>query len=404
MSLIRPFRALRPAPGRAAEVLAPPYDVMSEAEARAMVAGRPWSFLHISRAEVDLPLGTDPHHPTVYAQARATLDRLRREGILVSDALPSFSLYRLSLGDHQQTGLVAAASVRAYVEGRIRRHELTRPEKEDDRVRQIEALSAQTGPVFLLHRASERIAALLAHCAQGAPEIDVTAPDGVRHQLWPLRFPELLEELGAAYESLDALYIADGHHRAAAAARVSKSLGRGDRGFLAVLFPHDQPRVLDYNRLVRELGALDRATFLARLAELGKLAPEPGAARPAALGEFGLYLPGQWYRLRLDAARIPADDPVGRLDASLLQGLVLGPLLGIEDPRRDRRIDFVGGSRGLEALAARVDSGEMAAAFALHPTSAEALMAVADAGALMPPKSTWFEPKLADGLVSLVLD
>lgn len=404
MSLIRPFTALHPAPHRAADVLAPPYDVMNEAEARALVQGRPWSFVHISRAEVDLPPGTAPYDPAVYAQARTTLDRLLTEGVLMRDPSPRLRLYRLTTPESQQTGLVAAASVSDYVSGRIRRHELTRPQKEDDRVRQIEALSAQTGPVFLLHRASAVIAELLAPCTQAAPEIDVTAPDGVRHQLWTLSDPALIDAVVDAFDALDALYIADGHHRAAAAARVAEARGLSDAGFLAVIFPHDQPRVLDYNRVVRDLGGLARESFVEHLAALGALTPEPAAARPAQAGEFGLYLPGQWYRLRLDPARIPADDPVARLDASLLQSLVLDPLLGITDPRRDARIDFVGGSRGLDALAARVDRGEMAAAFALYPTSAEALMAVADAGALMPPKSTWFEPKLADGLVSLMLD
>ncbi|EXJ13904.1 DUF1015 domain-containing protein [Imhoffiella purpurea] len=403
MSLITPFAGLRPAPERAADVAAPPYDVMSAAEARRMVEGRPWSFLHISRAEVDLPEGTDPYASEVYAKARANLDAMLAAGVLIRDPAPCYYVYRLTMGGHRQIGLVASASVAAYDDGRIKKHEFTRPAKEDDRVRQIEALSAQTGPVFLVYRATPAIDDRLAEIGATPPEVDVTAADGVRHELWTLSDPSVIAQLSASFEALDALYIADGHHRSAAASRVAAARSK-DEGFLSVIFPHDQMRILDYNRVVRDLNGLAPEDLLERLAASFRVEPSAEPVKPARSGEFGMYLKGTWYRLTLDPDRIPGDDPVARLDVSLLQNHLIGPILGIQDPRRDDRIDFVGGIRGLNALVQRVDSGEMALALALHPTGMDDLMAVADAGHVMPPKSTWFEPKLADGLVSLVLD
>jgi uncharacterized protein (DUF1015 family) len=413
MSLIKPFAGLRPAPGRAAEVAAPPYDVMSSAEARAMVAGRPWSFLHISRPEVDLPEGTDPYDAAVYERARANLATMVDEGILVRDPEPRYYVYRLTMGAHRQTGLVVAASVAAYEANRIRRHELTRPVKEDDRVRQIEALAAQTGPVFLVHPSTAAIDERLAAVTRDAPEVDITREDAVRHELWSIADATSIAALTAAFEALPALYVADGHHRCAAAARVAASRRAASSGqaaetaadhFLAVTFPHTQMQVLDYNRVVRDLNGLDTETFLRRVGEVFRVTPSGAPVRPVRPGEFGLYLDGAWYLLAIGAERIPMDDPVARLDVSLLQDHLIGPVLGIADPRRDERIDFVGGSRGLAGLTARVDSGEMRLAFTLFATRVEDLMAVADAGALMPPKSTWFEPKLADGLVSYLLE
>ena len=411
MTLIRPFPALRPAPGRAAEVVAPPYDVMNAREAREMVRGRPWSFLHISRPEVDLPPETDPHDPAVYAKAAENLNRMRETGVLVRDSAPCYYVYRLTMGDHEQTGLVAAASVAAYDSNRIRKHEHTRPVKENDRVAQIEALGAQTGPVFLVYPAHAEVDGLLAGVAEAPPAVDVTAGDGVRHQLWVIDDARRLQQLTAAFEAMDALYVADGHHRSAAASRVAATRNAahpeagGDapwNSFLSVVFPHDQVQILDYNRVVRDLNGLERADFLQAVADRFDMEPAASAVRPGVPGEFGMYLPGQWYRLRLAPAQIPAD-PVARLDVSLLASRLIDPVLGITDPRHDERIDFVGGIRGLEELARRVDSGEMAVAFSLYPTSMEALMAVADAHRVMPPKSTWFEPKLADGLVSQLI-
>lgn len=411
MSLIEPFAGLRPAPGRAAEVAAPPYDVMNAAEARRMVAGRPWSFLHISRPEVDLPEGIDPYAPAVYARARENLERMLAEGVLLRDPSPCYYVYRLTMGAQQQTGLVASASVAAYDAQRIKRHEFTRPVKEDDRVRQIEALNAQTGPAFLVYRATPAIDERLAAVSASPAEVDLTAADGVRHELWTIADATAIAQLTAAFEKLDALYIADGHHRCAAASRVAASRRTANptgaascNGFLSVIFPHDQLRILDYNRVAKDLHGLDADAFMNRLAVSFAIEGSPEPVRPGRPAEFGMYLAGHWYRLTLDPGRIPHDDPVGRLDASLLQDHLIGPVLGIKDPRRDERIDFVGGIRGLDALIGRVDAGEMAVAFALYPTGMRDLMAVADAGEVMPPKSTWFEPKLADGLVSQVLD
>jgi len=405
MTLIRPFTGLRPVGARAAEVVAPPYDVLSSDEARNRAAGRPWSFLHISKPEIDLPEGTDPYSKEVYAQAAANLQRMLQAGILERDTEPCYYIYRLVMGEHSQTGLVAVASVADYDSNRIRRHEFTRPDKEDDRVRQIEALNAQTGPVLLAYRSQAHVDALLAAAARVEPEVDLVADDGIAHSLWVVRNPEMIGEITAAFDAMEALYIADGHHRSAAASRVAASRADSTQAayFLCVIFPHTQMQILDYNRVVRDLAGLSPETLLARIAERFRVLPEVTAVCPDRPGTFGMYLAGQWYRLVIQAERVP-NDPVGRLDVSLLADNLLAPLLGIEDPRRDKRIDFVGGIRGLAELEKRVDSGEMSVAFSLHPTRMEDLMAVADAGEVMPPKSTWFEPKLADGLVSHVID
>ncbi len=413
MPLITPFAGLRPAPGRAPDVAAPPYDVVSAPEARRLVAGRPWSFLHISRPEVDLPEDTDPYAPQVYAKARENLDRMLSAGVLVRDPAPCYYVYRLTRGAHVQTGLVVAASVAAYDADRIRKHELTRPVKEDDRVRQIEALDAQTGPVFLAHRSTPAIDDTLADLSRPAPDLDIRAQGDVRHELWVVDDGATIDRLSMAFERLDSLYVADGHHRSAAASRVAAARRATDPNhsgdasynyFLSVIFPHDQLQILDYNRVVKDLHGLDNETFLDRLRVSFTVEPSPTPVAPARPAEFGMYLDGGWYRLGLDPQRIPHENPVARLDVSLLQDHLIEPILGIRDPRRDDRIGFVGGIRGLDWLAEQVDTGDMAVAFSLYPTPMEALMAVADAGKVMPPKSTWFEPKLADGLVSHLLD
>jgi len=412
MSLIEPFAGLRPAPGRASDVAAPPYDVMSAPEARQMVAGRPHSFLHISRSEVDLPEDTDPYAPRVYAKARENLERMLAEKMLVRDPTPCYYVYRLTRNGHTQTGLVAVASVAAYEAGRIKKHELTRPVKEDDRVRQIDALDAQTGPAFLVYESIPAIDDTLAALNDSPAAIDIRAPDGVHHELRVVDDGATVDRLTVAGEQLDCLYVADGHHRSAAAVRVAaarRAANPDHRGnepyeyFLSVLFPHDQVRILDYNRVVKDLHGLSVETFLERVRIPFRVEPDSGPVRPVRHGEFGMYLAGTWYRLTLDARRIPEDDPVGRLDVSLLQDNLIEPLLGIRDPRRDDRIDFVGGNRGLGWLAEQVDEGGMAVAFSLYPTRMDDLMAVANAGEVMPLKSTWFEPKLADGLVSHLL-
>ncbi|MCP5191091.1 MAG: DUF1015 domain-containing protein [Pseudomonadales bacterium] len=410
MSLIRPFTGLRPVPARAADVLAPPYDVLSSAEAREQAANRPASFLHVSKPEIDLPPGVDPYSEAVYAKGAENLQRLIEQAVLQRDPMPHYYIYRLEMNGHRQTGIVVAASVAAYDEGRIRRHEFTRPDKEDDRVRHIEALNAQTGPVFLVHRADGELDRGIERLTVDEPEVDVTTHDGVRHSLWVVREDSDLGLISQRIEALGRLYIADGHHRSAAASRVAeKRRARGDGGdapsqyFLAVTFPHDQVNILDYNRVITDLGRFgEPAAFLEALRGVLEVTEVSGPCKPAHAASFGMYLDGSWYRLRVAPESLP-EDPVASLDVSLLHDRVIEPLLDISDPRRDKRIDFVGGIRGLQALEQRVDSGEMAVAFALFPTSLEALMAVADAGEVMPPKSTWFEPKLADGMVSHLL-
>ncbi len=411
MSLIRPFPALRPAAGRAQEVIAPPYDVLNTEEARGLAAGRPWSFLHISKPEIDLPAGTDPYAPEVYAKAAENLRAMLAAGVLVRDAEPAYYVYRLIMGEHVQTGVVAAASVAEYDVNRIRKHEFTRPDKEDDRVRQIDALNAQTGPVLLACPDSDAVEDILAAASVGEPDADAVAESGVRHSLWVMRDAAQIARLTALIEAMPALYIADGHHRSASASRICAARRAANPGhggeepynyFLSVIFPARQMRIFDYNRVVTDLNGLSEAAFLERVAESFSIEPADAAVRPAHPGEFGLYLGGRWRRLTIRSGRVP-DDPVARLDVSLLQDHLIAPVLGITDPRRDKRIDFVGGIRGLTELERRVDSGEMAAAFSLHPTRMADLFAVADANQVMPPKSTWFEPKLADGMASHML-
>jgi uncharacterized protein (DUF1015 family) len=413
MSLIKPFRGLRPVPDRAADVAAPPYDVLNTAEARDRVVGRPWSFLHISKPEIDLPEDTDPYAPEVYAKGAENLQRQISEGILMRDAEPCYYVYRLRMGDHVQTGLVFTGSVADYDSNRIRKHEFTRPQKEDDRVRQITALNAQTGPVLLAYRNTAEVGTIIKQITAGEPLYDLVADDGVGHTLWRMDNPAQIEQLTNLFDAMDALYIADGHHRSASGSRVAharneqEGTAAGDNSwdhFLCVAFPHDETRILDYNRVLLDLNGHSGEQLLEKIAEAFQISESSGPAKPAKPGQFGMYLGGQWYTLEIDQDRIPTDDPVARLDISLLQNNLISPLLGVSDPRTDNRIDFVGGIRGLEELEKRVDSGEMQIAFALYPTSMEALMAVADVNEVMPPKSTWFEPKLADGLVSHVLD
>jgi len=407
MSLIRPFAGLRPVPAHAEDVVAPPYDVLNSEEARQRAAGRPWSFLHISKAEIDLPEGTDPYDAAVYAKAAENLQKMLDAGVLRRNPQPAYYVYRLTMGEHVQTGLVAVASVAAYDANRIRKHEFTRPAKEDDRVRQIEALNAQTGPVLLAYKSQPDVDQLIASVTSAPPEYDLMADDGIGHTFWVVNDAAVIDRLTAAFDAMPAIYIADGHHRSAAASRVAATLNRGPDAmssyFLSVIFPHNQMKILDYNRVVKDLNGLSKQALLEKLGADFDVSEQDSAVSPAGPGEFGMYLGGQWYLLKIHAERIPAD-PVGRLDVSLLANSLLEPLLGIHDPRSDPRIDFVGGIRGLGELEKRVDSGDMAVAFSMFPTSMEDLMAVADANEVMPPKSTWFEPKLADGLISHVLD
>jgi uncharacterized protein (DUF1015 family) len=407
LPLIQPFRALRPAPARAAEVLAPPYDVLSSAEAREHAWGKPWSFLHVSKPEIDLDPAIDPYAPAVYAKAAENLRGMIAAGVLRRDERPAYYVYRLTRQGRAQTGLAAVASLEAYDANRIRRHEHTTPLKEDDRVRQIEAVNAQTGPVMMAYPAAAELDALLARAAAGKPEADVTADDGVRHELWVVADPDALAALTRTVDAVPALYICDGHHRSAAAARVAQARGgKPDSAgyFLSVLFPHHEMTILDYNRVLKDLNGRTAEQVLAESRERFAVESSAAPVRPTKATEFGLYLAGRWYRLTLQPQRVPSADPIGRLPITLLTRNAIEPIFGVTDPRTDKRIDFVGGARGLGELKRRVASGEMAAAFSLYPTQMADLMAVAESGGIMPPKSTWFEPKLADGLISHVLD
>ena len=407
--LIRPFTGLRPRTEHAAAVAAPPYDVLSSDEARVRAAGKPYSFLHISKAEIDLPPEVDHYAPEVYVKSAENLQKLIAADILFRDAKPCYYAYRLVMGTHTQTGLIAAASVADYDTNRIRKHEFTRVDKEDDRVRQIEALNAQTGPVLLAHPDSDEAEQLIATATAGTPVADVTADDGIRHTIWLIDNDDAIAKISAVIDAMPSLYIADGHHRSAAASRIAaarRGKGKPDSAeyFLAVIFPARQMRIMDYNRVVRNLNGLSVETFLAAVGERCSVTPSATQAAPTRTGNFGMYLDGRWYQLAIRPELVPTQDPVRRLDVSVLSEQILAPILGIADLRRDTRIDFVGGIRGLGELERRVDSGEMAVAFAMYPTQMSELMSVADAGEVMPPKSTWFEPKLADGMVSHVLD
>jgi uncharacterized protein (DUF1015 family) len=378
-----------------------PYDVLSSEEARGMADGNPLSFLHVGKPEIDLPPGTDVYSAAVYAKGAENLQRLIADGVLVREPAPALYVYRQRMGDHVQTGVVAGASIDEYEADLIKKHEHTRQAKEDDRTRHIDALNANSGPVFLTYKARPEINAMIRRLTAATPTYDFVAPDGIQHVLWVVADPAERDGLIAAFARVPELYVADGHHRSAAATRI-RALRRdanpnhtGDEAynyFLAVIFPHDQMQILDYNRVVKDLNGRTPEAFLAEVRESFDVTPVD-RGKPDRARCFGMYLGGRWYRLTAKAGSYPTDDPVRSLDVAILQDNLLGPLLGIGDPRKDERIDFVGGIRGLGELE------RLAAAFAMHPTSIEQLFAVADAGRVMPPKSTWFEPKLRDGLI-----
>lgn len=412
MATLKPFAALRPRPDLAGRICELPYDVMSSDEARALAADNPLSFLHVSKPEIDLPPETDPCAPEVYSTGRRNFQRLIAEGALRREAQPAFYLYRQVMGDHSQVGLVALASCQEYLRDIIKKHELTRPDKEDDRVRHIESLESQTGPVFLTYRAAPALDRWIAQRTGGAPDVDFTAPDGVRHTAWTVADPAAMRQIEQALETIPFLYIADGHHRSAAAARVflkkqpaatRESIVGGPLSpascgwFLAVLFPHNQLQILPYNRLLKDLHGLNPRQLLEKLDAVFVIR-RPGSAGPARRHELGLYLDGDWITLHFRPKFAAATDPIEQLDVTLLQKYVLDPIFGIDDPRTSKRIQFVGGIRGPGELERRVDSGEGACAFSMFPTRIEDLMTIADAGATMPPKSTWFEPKLRDAM------
>ena len=386
----------------------PPYDVVNREEAARLAEGNPKSFLHVGRSDIDLPFDTDPYDPRVYATARANLDRFMNEGVLQRDAEPAFYLYEQVMQGRSQIGVVGCVHIDDYASDVIRKHEKTRRDKEDDRTRHVLVLNANAEPVFLTFRDDSRLSALIAREARGEPLYDFVAPDGVRHRVWK---SEAVDPWVEAFEAVSHAYVADGHHRCASAWRAGEELraasggaGEGEYAwFLAVLFPASQVRILPYHRVVKDLHRLSPEEFLERLQQVGRVEAVADGAAPAS-GSFGFYVAGHWYRLTLDPAGIPSGDPIRSLDAALLEERVLEPILGVGDIRTDKRVDFVGGIRGTAELARRVDSGEMAVGIALYPVTVEQLMAVSDAGQIMPPKTTWFEPKLRSGLFVHTLD
>jgi uncharacterized protein (DUF1015 family) len=406
MSLVVPFQALRPAKPYVHQVAAPPYDVLNVAEARQLVEGNPSSFLHVEKSEIDLPDAQGVEDGRIYDKAKANLEELIHTGVLRRDRTPAFYLYRQRMGDRLQCGFVAGVSVAEYETGRIKRHELTRADKERERTRHIDTVGAQTGPVFMTYRGREAIDRLAGRIMARAPEYDFTAADGVGHTVWSVTDAGEIREVAEGFAPVEALYIADGHHRAAAAAAVcrlreQRTPGGGDgaqRIMMAVLFPQDQLRIMDYNRAVRDLNGLTPEVFLERVGRDFVIAEGFTEKSPARLHEFGMYLGGAWYRLTAREEILRQNDPIAGLDVSVLQDHLLAPILGIHDPRTDARIDFIGGIRGMAELERLVDGGSFAAAFSLFPPTVAQMMVVADAGKVMPPKSTWFEPKLLSGL------
>jgi len=404
MSAIFPFAALRPTPNAAASVASVPYDVVSTDEARALASGNPLSFLHVSRPEIDLAAGADPHSDAAYRQAATAFTTLKSDAPLVVEEVPSFYVYRLKMGNHVQSGIAACFSIDEYDRDLIKKHEKTRPDKEDDRTRHMLAIGAQTGPVFLTYRASKEVDAVVRRVADNPPLFDVTAPDGVHHEIWQVPAGEN-QAIVDAFAQVESLYIADGHHRAASAARARKvknssapsaalgaALGSEADRVLAVAFPDNQMHVLPYNRVVKDLNGMTPESFLKALEQKMPLGKSVSPI-PMQKGQVEMYLSGEWHTLHLETA---ADG----LDVDVLETAILQPLLGIKDVRTDKRIDFVGGIRGTQELERLVDAGAAAVAFSMYPVSVKDLMRVSDAGGIMPPKSTWFEPKLRDGLLS----
>ena len=407
MITFRPFRAIRPSPHVAHSVASRPYDVLDSNEAKTEAAGNEHSFLRVIKPEIDLPESTDLYSDEVYVKGKETFLKMIENGTFVSDTEPSFYVYRLTMDGRAQTGLVGCCNFEEYYEGKIKKHELTRTAKENDRVKHVETLEANAEPVFFSYRGQKEIDQIVNSVVESEPVYDFVADDGIRHELWICDSSSLNEQLSARFQKLDALYVADGHHRTAAAARVGQRLKDANPNhtgeeeynfFMAVLFPDDQLKIYDYNRVVKDLNGLKEESFLEKLSEQFDIQKDDfSKVKPSAIREFAMYLPGQWYRLTPKKTE-RSEDPVADLDVTLLSDLILEPILNIGDLRKSNRIDFVGGIRGLSELSRRVDSGEMAAAFALYPVSMEQLLSIADADEIMPPKTTWFEPKLRSGL------
>lgn len=412
MAVIRKFKAIRPTSEMAEAVAALPYDVVNSEEAREMTKDKPYSFLHVDKAEIDLPVGTDIYSPQVYAKAKENLDKLVSDGILVQDNKPMLYVYELTMDGRSQTGLVACTSIDEYLNGIIKKHELTREDKEQDRIRHVDICNANTGPIFLAYRTVDEISAIIENVKKNAPVYDFTAEDGIKHRAWVIDNDETANKLIELFKAVPNLYIADGHHRNASAAKVGLKRRAehpdytGDEEFnyyLAVIFPSDQLKIMDYNRVVKDLNGMTSEEFMNKLTEKFDIHEADGRAKPEKQYDFGMYLDKKWYMLTAKE-NLRVNDAVAGLDVSILQDNVLIPILGIGDIRTDKRIDFVGGIRGLGELERRVDSGEMKVAFAMYPTSIDQLMTIADENKIMPPKSTWFEPKLRSGLFIHSLD
>jgi len=412
MAIIRKFKAIRPTSEMAESVAALPYDVVNSEEAREMTKGKPYSFLHVDKAEIDLREGIDLYSPEVYAKAKENLEKLIIDGILIQDSMPMLYVYELTMDGRSQTGLVACASIDEYMQGIIKKHELTREDKEQDRIRHVDICNANTGPIFLTYRTVDEISKLINEIKNNKPIYDFIAEDGIKHCAWVINKESDANKLVELFKAVPNLYIADGHHRNASAAKVGLKRRAenpdytGEEEFnyyLAVIFPSDQLKILDYNRVVKDLNGMSEDEFINSLSEIFEIKEVDGRAKPDKQYDFGMYLSKRWYMLTAKDM-IRSNDSVAGLDVSILQDNVLIPILGIGDIRTDKRIDFVGGIRGLGELEKRVDSGEMKVAFAMFPTSIEQLMTIADEDKIMPPKSTWFEPKLRSGLFIHSLD
>lgn len=409
MSIIRPFKGYRPTQELCSKVAALPYDVMTSDEAREMVKDNPYSFLHIDKAEIDLPKDTDHYSDVVYQKAKDNLWNMVKDGIYIQDKKPVLYIYQLTMNGKSQTGLVACTSIDEYIENKIKKHELTRADKEEDRIRHVGTCNANTGPIFLTYKNKENIDKIINKAIENEPIYDFTAEDGIKHTVWLIDNDEVINSLISEFKSVPALYIADGHHRNASAVKVGLKRRQenpnytGDEEFnyyLSVIFPDNQLYIMDYNRVVKDLNGLNKDEFIAKVSEKFDVAEYNGndCYKPSEKHTFGMYLDKKWYSLKAKDAIVDENDTVACLDVSILQKELLAPILGIGDPRTDKRIDFVGGIRGLKELEKRVDSGEMKVAFSMYPTTMEQLMNIADDNKIMPPKSTWFEPKLRSGI------
>ncbi|MFZ2258805.1 MAG: DUF1015 family protein [Clostridiaceae bacterium] len=413
--IVRPFKAVRPSKERAEQVAALPYDVMNSEEAREMVKGNPYSFLHVDKAEIDLPKDIDQYDDQVYAKAKANIDKFLAEGTFIRDEKPNFYIYRLIMGDVSETGIVGAASIDDYSENRIKKHEFTREAKEKDRIRHVDTSNANTGPIFLTYPEDKDLSDLVAEWTAKTPEYDFTSEDGVQHTVWLVDGEAAIETIQKAFEAIPALYIADGHHRAASAVKVGQMRRdanpdyNGDEEFnyfLSVIFPSNQLKILDYNRIIKDLNGLTEDEFLNKIKEKFVVEEYTGAGqfKPEAKHTFGLYLPGRWFKLTAKPEVLHDEDTLKSLDVSVMADQVIDPILDIKDQRTSERIDFVGGIRGLAELERRVAEDGFAVAISFFPTAIDDLMKIADSGRVMPPKSTWFEPKLRSGLFIHELD